>query len=93
MAVSGEEPKKTPQKAKPKAKPEVKVSKTKPAEKRMLKVKLVRSLIGRPKKQREVVKGLGLRRIDSEVIRKDCPEIRGMINKIIHLLDVEILEK
>jgi len=89
MAVRGEEPKKTPQKAKP----EVKVSKTKPAEKRMLKVKLVRSLIGRPRKQREVVKGLGLRRIDSEVIRKDCPEIRGMINKIIHLLDVEILEK
>ncbi len=89
MAVRGKGPKKTPQKTKP----EAKASRTKPAEKRMLKVKLVRSLIGRPKKQREVVKGLGLRRIDSEVIRKDCPEIRGMINKIIHLLDVEILEK
>ncbi len=89
MTVRGEEPKKTPQKEKS----EAKASRTKPAEKRMLKVKLVRSLIGRPKKQREVVKGLGLRRIDSEVIRKDCPEIRGMINKIIHLLDVEILEK
>jgi large subunit ribosomal protein L30 len=89
MAVRGEGSKKTPQKAKP----EAKASRTKPAEKRMLKIKLVRSLIGRPKKQREVVKGLGLRRVDSEVIRKDCPEIRGMINKIIHLLDVEILEK
>ncbi len=93
MAVSGEGPKKTPQKAKPKVKPEAKASRAKPAEKRMLKVKLVRSLIGRPRKQREVVKGLGLRKFDSEVIREDCPEVRGMINKIIHLLDVEILEK
>jgi large subunit ribosomal protein L30 len=58
-----------------------------------LKIQLVRSVIGRPRKQREVVKGLGLRRIDSVVIRKDCPEIRGMINKISHLVSVEVLEK
>lgn len=58
-----------------------------------LKIQLVRSLIGRPRKQREVVKGLGLRRIDSVVIRKDCPEIRGMIRKIDHLVNVEVLEK
>jgi large subunit ribosomal protein L30 len=64
----------------------------KPAESQ-LKIQLVRSVIGRPKKQREIVKGLGLRRIDSVVIRKDCPEIRGMINKISHLVNVEALEK
>jgi large subunit ribosomal protein L30 len=58
-----------------------------------LRIQLVRSVIGRPKKQREVVKGLGLRRIDSVVIRKDCPEIRGMINKISHLVNVEVLER
>ena len=58
-----------------------------------LKIQLVRSIIGRPRKQREVVKGLGLRKMDSVVIRKDCPEIRGMINKISHLLNVEVLEK
>ena len=58
-----------------------------------LKIQLVRSVIGRPKKQREVVKGLGLRRIDSVVIRKDCPEIRGMINKVSHLVNVEVLEQ
>jgi large subunit ribosomal protein L30 len=58
-----------------------------------LKIKLVRSVIGRPKKQREVVKGLGLRRIDSVVVRRDCPEIRGMINKVSHLVNVEVLEK
>jgi large subunit ribosomal protein L30 len=58
-----------------------------------LKIRLVRSVIGHPRKQREVVKGLGLRRIDSVVVRKDCPEIRGMINKISHLVTVEVLEK
>ena len=58
-----------------------------------LRIKLVRSVIGRPRKQREVVKGLGLRKLNSEVVRNDCPEIRGMIRKIPHLLEVEALEK
>jgi len=58
-----------------------------------LKIQLVRSVIGRPRKQREVVKGLGLRKMNSVVIRKDCPEIRGMINKISYLVNVEALEK
>jgi large subunit ribosomal protein L30 len=60
---------------------------------KLLKVKLVRSLVGRPKKQREVVKGLGLRKINSEVTRKDSPEIRGMINRVHHLVKVEELDK
>ena len=63
----------------------------KPKEKQ-LRIRLKRSVIGRPQKHREVVKGLGLRRIDTEVVRKDCPEIRGMINKIPHLLEVEELD-
>lgn len=58
-----------------------------------LKIKLVRSVIGKPEKQREVVKGLGLRKLNSEVIRRDCPEVRGMINKIPHLVHVEVLEQ
>lgn len=58
-----------------------------------LKVKLVRSLIGHPRKQREVVKGLGLRKVNSEVIREDRPEIWGMIRKVPHLVKVEVLEK
>lgn len=57
-----------------------------------LRIKLVRSLIGYPQKQREVAKGLGLRKINSEVVRNDCPEIRGMIDKISHLVKVEALE-
>lgn len=60
---------------------------------KQLKITLVRSVIGRPQKHREVVKGLGLRKTNSSVIRKDCPEIRGMINKISHLLKVEALEQ
>lgn len=63
------------------------------SEGKWLRVRLIRSVIGRPQKQREVVKGLGLRKINSEVIRKDCPEIWGMIRKINHLVKVEMMEK
>ncbi len=57
-----------------------------------LRIKLVRSLIGYPQAQRQVARGLGLRKIDSEVIRPDTPDIRGMIGKIPHLVEVEVLE-
>ncbi len=60
---------------------------------RYLKIKLVRSLIGHPQKHRLVAYGLGLRKLNSEVVRKDCPEIRGMIRKISHLLKVEEIDK
>ena len=58
-----------------------------------LRIRLVRSLIGYPRTQREVAKGLGLRKINSEVVRPDLPEIRGMIQKIKHLLKVEAVVK
>jgi large subunit ribosomal protein L30 len=57
-----------------------------------LKITLVRSVIGYPRIQREVVRGLGLRKLNSSVVRPDCPEIRGMVRKIPHLLKVEVLE-
>jgi large subunit ribosomal protein L30 len=60
---------------------------------RFVRVRLVRSLIGYPRTQRETAKGLGLRKIDSEVVRPDTPEVRGMINKISHLLKVEASEE
>lgn len=88
MAVKDE----TSRKARKSKETEKMGGKTKSSEKQ-LKIRLVRSVIGRPRKQREVVKGLGLRKTNSEVIREDCPEIRGMINKISHLLNVEELEK
>lgn len=57
---------------------------------KMLKIKYVRSSIGRPRSQKAVVEGLGLRRLQQVVERPDSPEIRGMVAKIPHL--VEIIE-
>lgn len=57
-----------------------------------LRVRLVRSIIGYPEDQRATVRGLGLRRLNQEVVRFDSPEIRGMIKKVAHLVKVEELE-
>jgi large subunit ribosomal protein L30 len=61
--------------------------------KRELRLTLVRSVIGYPQRQRETVRGLGLRKINSQVVRPDRPEIRGMIAKVSHLVKVEVVEK
>jgi large subunit ribosomal protein L30 len=58
----------------------------------LIKIKLVKSLIGRTQKQRRIVKGLGLGRIDSEVVREKRPEILGMVNKVDFLLQVTDVE-
>jgi large subunit ribosomal protein L30 len=55
----------------------------------MLNITLVKSTICTPKKHRDVVAGLGLSKLNQTVQRPDSPEIRGMINKIGHLLSVE----
>lgn len=52
-------------------------------------VKLVRSMIGRPEKHRRVLLGMGLTRLNKRVELKDTPEIRGMINKVSHLVSTE----
>ncbi|ACV61257.1 ribosomal protein L30 [Desulfofarcimen acetoxidans DSM 771] len=54
-----------------------------------LKITLVRSCIGRPQKQRDNVRALGLRKLNSSVVKKDTPIVRGMINKVSHLLKIE----
>lgn len=56
---------------------------------KMLKIKMVRSVITRPEKQRKIMRGLGLNKLNSTVTLVDTPEIRGMINKVIHLVSVE----
>lgn len=56
----------------------------------MLKIKYVRSAIGRPNTQKKVVRGLGFTKLQQVVERPDTPQIRGMVNKIGHL--VEIIE-
>ena len=54
----------------------------------LLKVKLKKSLIGSKDYQRQSVRGLGLSKLGQEVLVKDTPENRGMINKAIHLLEI-----
>jgi large subunit ribosomal protein L30 len=54
-----------------------------------LKVTQVRSEIGRMEKQRRILKGLGLRGPHSEVIVDNTPSFRGMVKKVLHLVEVE----
>ncbi|GBF31907.1 LSU ribosomal protein L30p [Desulfocucumis palustris] len=54
-----------------------------------LKITLIRSLIGKTEKQRVTVRTLGLGKLNSSVIQEDNPQIRGMINKVSHLIKVE----
>lgn len=56
--------------------------------KKTLKVKLVKSPIGCKQSHRETVRGLGLRRMNSERVLEDTPAVRGMINKIAYLVEV-----
>ena len=53
-----------------------------------LQIKLVRSTIGRKKDQIATVQALGLHKIRSVVEKEDTPQIRGMINKVSHLVEV-----
>lgn len=56
---------------------------------KMLKITKVRSVIGRPEKQRKILKGMGLTKTNKTVILADTPQVRGMINKVVHLVSVE----
>jgi large subunit ribosomal protein L30 len=56
-----------------------------------LKVTLKKGLVGRPADQRGTVRALGLKRIGQTVEKEDRPEIRGMIFKVKHLVEVEEL--
>jgi large subunit ribosomal protein L30 len=57
----------------------------------MSKIKIVqtRSIIDRPEHQKKIIEALGLGRPNWEKIHNDTPQIRGMINKVIHLVRVE----
>jgi large subunit ribosomal protein L30 len=57
-----------------------------------LEITLTRSVIGRPENQRVVVKTLGLRKMHQTVVHEDNVAIRGMVNKVSHLLTVKELE-
>ncbi len=54
-----------------------------------LKITWKKSYIGRPESQRKIIKSLGLRRLHHSVIHGDTPSIRGLVNKVSHLVSVE----
>lgn len=57
-----------------------------------LKVTQVKSGIGRDQRQNLTLRGLGLTRMHKSVVLKDTPAIRGMIRKVMHLVEVEPAE-
>jgi large subunit ribosomal protein L30 len=59
------------------------------AEVEKITVRLVRSMIGCPTKQRLVLRGMGLRKLQQCVHLPDTPQVRGMVAKVQHLVQVE----
>lgn len=49
----------------------------------------VRSSIGRPKRQKDTIKALGLRKLNTPVEHEATPQILGMVRKVNHLITVE----
>jgi large subunit ribosomal protein L30 len=58
-----------------------------------LKITLIRSGIGNPRRHKAVLTGLGLTKLHKTVIREDRPEIRGMIRKVQHLVQVDEIDE
>jgi large subunit ribosomal protein L30 len=58
-----------------------------------LKVTQLRGMAGKPKRQRDTVRALGLRRVRQSVVKEDRPEVRGMIARVRHLISVEEVEE
>ena len=59
------------------------------AETKQITVRLVRSMIGHPEKHRVVLRGMGLTKMQKAVQLLDTPQVRGMLDKVKHLVRVE----
>jgi large subunit ribosomal protein L30 len=61
----------------------------------MAKLKIIqtKSIIDRPEKQKKIIEALGLGRPNWERVHNDTPQIRGMINKVSHLVKVEAVKE
>ncbi|MAD60197.1 MAG: 50S ribosomal protein L30 [Myxococcales bacterium] len=59
-----------------------------------MKIKVIqrKSAIGRSQRQRDTLRGLGLNKLHQERILDDTPSIRGMINKVSHLIEWSVVE-
>lgn len=58
-----------------------------------LKIKLARSPIGRTDRQQATVMGLGLRKLHQERTLENTPAVRGMVRKVLHLVEVTEVEE
>jgi large subunit ribosomal protein L30 len=57
-----------------------------------LKVTLKRSIIGTTERQQATVRGLGLRKVADERLLENTPAVRGMVKRVIHLVDVSEID-
>ena len=60
---------------------------------KQLKITWTKSYIGYPQTQRLTIKSLGFRKLNQSIVKEDCAQIRGQINKITHLVRVEEIEQ
>jgi len=68
----------------------MKKQRTKKANKeKTITVRWMKSAIGRPENQRQTIQGLGFKKLNQTLVLPDRPAIRGMINHVIHLLEVK----
>jgi len=58
-----------------------------------IKIKQVRSVIGRPEKQRRTMSALGLGKINREVVKQATPQLVGMIKQVSHLVSISIVSE
>ncbi|GAB4256658.1 MAG: 50S ribosomal protein L30 [Vicingaceae bacterium] len=54
-----------------------------------VKIKQIRSQIGRPESQKRTLRALGIKKLNRPVVKEATPQIMGMIAKVSHLLEVE----
>ena len=55
-----------------------------------IKIKQVKSVIDRPKRQKSTMVALGLRKMHGKVEKEDTPQLRGMLEKVKHLVEIEV---
>ncbi len=57
-----------------------------------IKITQVKSAIDRPERQKKTIRALGIKKLNSSVIKEDTLQIQGMITKVLHLVTVEKIE-
>ena len=56
---------------------------------KIVKIKWIRSAIGRPHRQKRTIRALGFKKLNQEITKELTPQIQGMINKVSHLVKIE----